>query len=77
MPLIRIKGLPRPAEKKAEFAQALVRVCKDVLGAKSEDVEILFVDFEPADFYVGGEACTTSGSASRNPPRSDANWQGG
>ena len=62
MPLIHVEWFPRPAAKKAEFARAVTRVCEDVLGANPEDVEILFIDIEPANWFVGGKSYAASDS---------------
>ena len=62
MPLIHVEWFPRPDAKKAEFARAVTRVCEDVLAANPEDVEILFTDVEPANWYVAGKSYASSDS---------------
>lgn len=56
MPLIHVEWFPRPEEKKAEFARAITQVCEELLGADAKDVEILFADVEPANWFVGGQS---------------------
>ncbi len=56
MPLIHVEWFPRPEEKKAEFARAITRACEEVLGANPQDVEILFEDVAPANWFVAGQS---------------------
>ena len=56
MPLIHVEWFRRPVAKRTEFARAITRVCGEVLGANPEDVEILFADVEPANWFVGGQS---------------------
>ncbi|MEK7415469.1 MAG: 4-oxalocrotonate tautomerase family protein [Planctomycetota bacterium] len=56
MPLIHVAWFPRPEEKKTEFARAITRVCEELLGARPEDVEILFEAIEPANWFVAGQS---------------------
>ena len=56
MPMIRVEWFPRPGEKKDEFAHAITRVCAEVLGSEPEDVEIVFSEVEPANWFVGGRS---------------------
>lgn len=57
MPLIQIQLFPgRSDDKKSELARAITKACQSVLGAKPEDVEILFSAIEPRDWFVAGES---------------------
>ena len=56
MPMIRVEWFVRPEEKKDEFARAITRVCEEVLGSDPQDVEILFNDVEPANWFIGGRS---------------------
>lgn len=56
MPLIHVEWFPRSDEKKTEFAQAITRVCEDLLASDANDVEILFTDVNPASWFVGGKS---------------------
>lgn len=56
MPLIHVEWFPRSEEKKTEFARAITRACEEVLGANPQDVEILFRDVAPANWFVGGQS---------------------
>ena len=55
MPLIHIELFPgRSDAKKSELAHAITSACESVIGAKPEEVEILFSEVEPRDWFVAG-----------------------
>jgi 4-oxalocrotonate tautomerase len=56
MPLIHVEWFQRPEEKKTEFAREITRVCEELLGSNPQDVEILFDDVQPANWFVGGRS---------------------
>ncbi|MBO9378849.1 DUF1904 family protein [Sphingomonas histidinilytica] len=56
MPMIHVEWFPRPEEKKMEFAHAITRACEEVLGANPQDVEIIFAEVNPANWFVAGQS---------------------
>lgn len=62
MPLIHVEWFPRSKEQKVEFARAITRACEEVLGANPDDVEILFEDVAPANWFVAGKSYAELGS---------------
>lgn len=60
MPLIHIHLFPgRSDVKKTELARAITHACESVIGGNPEDVEILFSEVEPRDWFIGGTSYGT------------------